>query len=220
MDEVEAMTKAGETVGRAVGTGLHAMRVQAVQASRTGGAAAARAARRAEQRLAERGIAPRQLPDLLSETAGRATEQAAATSRRASKELARQRRQLAKHAAGARADAAQTRTEMLRNARRLRRQAAKQAAEARRRARRARRDYTAQLGRSRRRRWPWVLGVLAGGMGAVLVALSRRPEEVRLADVSEQPQTVEGMETEQMPPAPRGPAAGETTGTHRQPRRS
>ncbi|GDY30947.1 hypothetical protein [Gandjariella thermophila] len=212
MDEVEAMTRAGEMVGRAMGTGLHAVRVQAARASRTGGAAAVRAARRAERRLAARGIAPSQLPDVLSESATRATEQAAATGRRA-------RRKLAKRTAGVRADAAKRRAELLRSAKAMRKEAAKQAAEARRRAKRAKRDYALQIGRSRRRRWPWVLGVLAAGIGAVLVALSRRPQEVRLADVSEEPQTVEGAETEQLAPEQRGPAAGETTGRPRHQRR-
>jgi hypothetical protein len=211
MDEVEAMTRAGETVGRAVGTGLHAMRVQATRAGQTGGTAALRAVRRAELRLAEQGIAPGQLSDMLSETADRASDQAAATTRRATKKaakrMAKQRRRLSKQAAGVRADAERKRTEMVRNARRMRRQTAKQATEARRRAKRAKRDYTAQLGRARRR-WPWLLGVLAAGVGAVLFALSRRPQEVRLTEVTEEPEL---GEAEQLPPAQRGPAAGEAT---------
>jgi hypothetical protein len=198
MDEVKAMTKAGETVGKAVGTGLHAMRVQTTRASRTGSQAAVRAARQAEVKLAERGIEPRHyLQELLNENVSRAADQATATTRRARKRLAKQRQQLAKQAGSARAD-------LVRNAKKARKEAAKQAAEARKRAKQAKREYSLQLGRRRRRRWPWVLGLLFAGAGAVGVALSRRPQEVQLADVSEEPGTVEHA-----PPQQRGPAAQE-----------
>ena len=55
MDEVKAMTHAGETVGRAVGTGLRTLRQGAVQVGQAGAEAAARAATAAEQKLAETG---------------------------------------------------------------------------------------------------------------------------------------------------------------------
>jgi hypothetical protein len=55
-----------------------------------------------------------------------------------------------------------------------------------------------------------VLGVLMAGAGAVGVALSRRPQEVQLADVREEPGTVERPAAEQAPPQQRGPAAQES----------
>ncbi|HEX4725540.1 MAG TPA: hypothetical protein VH333_23715 [Pseudonocardiaceae bacterium] len=55
MDEVQAMTHAGETVGRAVGTGLRTIRRGAVQVGQAGAEAAAKAAVAAEQKLAESG---------------------------------------------------------------------------------------------------------------------------------------------------------------------
>lgn len=53
MDEVQAMTHAGETVGRAMGTGLRTLRHRAVIAGHAGVETAARAAAAAERRLAE-----------------------------------------------------------------------------------------------------------------------------------------------------------------------
>ena len=55
MDEVKAMTHAGETVGRAMGTGLRKMRHGAVGVGHAGAEAAARAATAAERKLAESG---------------------------------------------------------------------------------------------------------------------------------------------------------------------
>lgn len=53
MDEVQAMTHAGETVGRAMGTGLRTLRRGAVGVSHTGAQAAAHAATAAERKLAQ-----------------------------------------------------------------------------------------------------------------------------------------------------------------------
>jgi len=55
MDEVRAMSHAGETVGRAMGTGLRTVRRGAVGVSHAGVEAAARAAVAAERKLAEAG---------------------------------------------------------------------------------------------------------------------------------------------------------------------
>lgn len=75
MDEVQAMTHAGETVGRAVGTGLRTLRRGAVQVGQAGAEAAAKAAVAAEQKLAETG----------QETA----KELVATTRRARRDLAK-----------------------------------------------------------------------------------------------------------------------------------
>jgi hypothetical protein len=55
MDEVKAMTHAGETVGRAMGTGLRTLRRGAVQAGHAGAEVAVKAATAAEQKLAATG---------------------------------------------------------------------------------------------------------------------------------------------------------------------
>lgn len=196
MDEVKAMTKAGESVGKAVGTGLRAVRESAVRAGHAGAEVAAQVATRAEQKLAERGIAPEQVKDAISERA----EEVAKTTRRTRKQLAkqaerkrrelakqaeRQRRQLAKRGGQRKAElldrAAEVRDELAKASGRARREAKGRLKELRKAAAQAGRDYAAEQPR-KRRRWPWVLGLLVAAGAAGYVALSRRPQEVRLQD--------------------------------------
>lgn len=81
MDEVKAMTQAGETVGRAVGTGLRTLRRGAVQAAAA-----------AEQKLAEGAETVR---DATADTQA----ELAKTSRRARKQLVRDAKQTGKELA-------------------------------------------------------------------------------------------------------------------------
>ncbi|MBC6449234.1 hypothetical protein [Actinokineospora xionganensis] len=75
------MTRAGETVGKAVGTGW--------RAARQGAARAGEAAQTAEQKLAAKGVAPKQMAEVIAETAHVARDEMAAQTRRARKQLAK-----------------------------------------------------------------------------------------------------------------------------------
>lgn len=112
MDEVKAMARAGEAVGKAVGTGMHAVRLGAQRAGHAGAEMTVRAAHVAEQKLAERGVAPRQLTDALVQGAEVAREEAAKTTRRTRRKLERTakntRKELAKAAKQAHKQAAKS----------------------------------------------------------------------------------------------------------------
>ncbi|SHE64066.1 hypothetical protein [Streptoalloteichus hindustanus] len=159
MDEVEAMTRAGERMGHAVGAGLHRARIGAVHAGQQGYRAsremAAKAAAEAHRRLSAHGAAPEQVQsavvdqaDLVRRRLGKAQDELTHRSRRARKRMDRQRRDLAK------------------------------------RTRAARREIAAAVRpdrRRHRRRWPWAIAVLAAALG-VAVVLTRRPQEVHLQE--------------------------------------
>lgn len=82
MDEVKAMAAAGEQVGRAVGTGVRAVRHAATRAGMAGATASRQAAARAQQELAGRDITAGELREAI-------TEQAARRSHRARRRMAR-----------------------------------------------------------------------------------------------------------------------------------
>ncbi|MCP2262135.1 hypothetical protein LX15_005867 [Streptoalloteichus tenebrarius] len=158
MNEVEAMTRAGERMGHAVGTGLHRARIGAVHAGQQGYRAsreiAARAAAEAHRRLSAHGAAPRQVRDGVADQADqvrrrleKAQDELAHRSRRARRRMERRRRDLA------------------------------------RRTRAARREIAAAVrpDRRRRSRWPWALALLAAVLG-IAVVLTRRPQEVHLQE--------------------------------------
>ncbi|MCP2168981.1 hypothetical protein [Goodfellowiella coeruleoviolacea] len=204
MDEVQVMTRAGESVGRALGTGLRAVRQGAVRAGHAGAEAASQVVGTAETKLADHGIVPDRLFDALSERA----EEVGRSTRRARKNLARQRRQLArqrqrlirqgrKKGERLRADvldrADRTRDDIARLTGRAAAKATRKAARAkkvtRQQARRAARLATRKAGKltatreiARRRRWPWLLALLVAAGAAGYAVLSRRPQEVRLHD--------------------------------------
>ena len=69
MDEVNAMAKAGETVGKAVGTGIKQARHGAKLASEQGIVLSKQAAARAEQELADRGYSTEELQELIAQRA-------------------------------------------------------------------------------------------------------------------------------------------------------
>lgn len=164
MDEVKTMSRAGENVGKAVGTSVRGARHGAKRASEVGLAVSKQAAARADQELADRGVSTTELQDQLARrTTGMSRRELAKRSRkmrkRWNKRSKQSRKQLSKNTETARKELA------------------------------ARIDPSA----GKRRRWPWVvLGtlVLAGGV-AVAMTLARQPEEVAISsyyDVDEYPE--------------------------------
>ncbi|MFD4671972.1 hypothetical protein ACFWNN_19730 [Lentzea sp. NPDC058450] len=170
MDEVDVMTRAGENVGKAVGTGLKAARQGVVRAGHA-----------AEAKLADRGITTDQVRGALVERAdalmGKAEDW--------EKQTRRSRKRLAKKSAKTRADlmgkAEVVRKEVKKAAKHARKDAKVRAKEIRKAA--------AQLGADapKRRRWPWVLGLLIAAAAAGYVALTRRPQEVHLQEDEQLP---------------------------------
>lgn len=159
MDEVKAMTRAGEAVGTAVGTGLQTAREGAIRAGHKGANVSSRAARKAEGKLAERGFAPQQLQDAITENAEQAR-----------KGLDRTREEL-------RTRTKQARKEFAKSTKQTRKEFAKN-------AKRARKELAAKIEPSERgkRRWPWLLVLLVAGAGVAAYVLSRRPQEMFTAD--------------------------------------
>ncbi|ASU76997.1 hypothetical protein CDG81_00095 [Actinopolyspora erythraea] len=153
MDEVKTMSRAGENVGRAVGTGVKGARHGAVKARTVGSKVSRQAAALAEQELAARGISTDDLQERIAQRAtGMSRKELAKRGKKARKEwdkrTAKQRKQLAKSAEAARKELA----------------------------------GRIDPGKPKRRKWPWALLVLAGLAAAAAAALSRRPEELPLDD--------------------------------------
>ncbi len=154
MDEVKAMSRAGESVGKAVGTGVRGARHGAKRASKVGAEVTRQAAALAEQELASHGIST---DDLQERIAQRATGMS--------------RKELAKRGKKARKE--------------WEKRTAKQRKELAKNTKAARKELAGKIDPSRakgRRKWPWVLLVLAGLAAAAAVALSRRPEELPVAE--------------------------------------
>lgn len=151
MDEVKAMTRAGENMGKVMGTGIQSARVQARRAGEVGAAVSKQAAAAAEQELANRGIST---DDLQEQIAQRVT--------------GKSRKQLRKQAKVVRKDldkrTAKSRKQLAKN------------------TKVARKELAARLDPPKRRKWPWVLLVLAGLGAVAAAALSRRPEEMTVAE--------------------------------------
>lgn len=78
MDEVRTLAKAGEQVGRALGTGIHVMR------------------KRTEKKLAKRGLTPHQLTESVTESAEEFSRQIGKRGRKARRELAKAAKQAQK----------------------------------------------------------------------------------------------------------------------------
>ncbi|WP_207918875.1 hypothetical protein [Saccharopolyspora karakumensis] len=87
MDEVNAMAKAGETVGKAVGTGIKQARHGAKRAGETGAVLSRQAAARAEQELANRGYSTEELQELIAQRAtGKSRKELAKQAKKARKD--------------------------------------------------------------------------------------------------------------------------------------
>ncbi|GAB1512004.1 hypothetical protein [Actinophytocola sp. KF-1] len=114
MDDVKAMTRAGETVGKAARSGWRSARHNAKRAGLAGAEATSRAAQAADRKLTERGLAPRQVAEAIAEGAEVARQEVVKTTRRARRKLAKTakhtRKDLAKAAKQARKDAAKSKT--------------------------------------------------------------------------------------------------------------
>jgi hypothetical protein len=197
MDDVKAMTRAGETVGKAVGSGWLAVRRSAKIAGQASADATTKAAHAADRKLTERGVAPQQLATALAEGAEVARQEVVKTTRRARKKLARTakhtRKELAKAAKQARKDAKKSKPA---------KQMSKSAKQARKDARELQASLRAELVRlktqakeqavamklaeapKKRRRWPKVLllAVVAGGVAYVVRSRSATPEPAPLPE--------------------------------------
>lgn len=170
MDEVDVMTRAGENVGKAVGTGLKAARQGVVRAGHV-----------AEVKLAERGITTDQVRGVLVDRA----DQLMGKAEDWEKQTRRSRKRLAKKSAKTRAD-------LMSKAEEVRKEVKKAAKHARKDAKSRAKDLrkaAANIGAEapQRRKWPWVVGILVAGMVAGYIALTRRPEEVHLQDEEQAP---------------------------------
>lgn len=171
MDEVEAMARTGENVGRAVGTGVRTAREGAVRAGEASRTATRQAIARAEQELAEHGLSPEHLPELLTQKAtGLSREDLAERGRKARKQWEKSRKDWEKKTA-------KTRKRLAKNTEAARKELA------------ARIDPAPEP----RRKWPWVLLVLVALGGIAVVALSRRPEELPVADAEDFPSHGDGL---------------------------
>ncbi|GAA4431462.1 hypothetical protein GCM10023148_36580 [Actinokineospora soli] len=185
------MTRAGETVGKAVGTGWRAVR-QTVAPARAAGAEAALAA---EHKLTARGLAPQQVAEAIAESAQVAREELQETGRRTRKRLAKTakhtRKDLAKAAKQARKDMGRSRTvqgamsavkPLRAQAKQLRKDLKPQVEAYRSELQRQLKEAKAAAKEAAKenrgpRRWPWLL--IAGGLaaGAVVVLRGRKPAE-------------------------------------------
>jgi hypothetical protein len=163
MDEVDAMTRAGESVGKAV----RAARLGAVRAGHAGADAAVQLAGRAEGKLAERGMTRDYVRGIVADKAGTLVEKA----EEYEKSTRRGRKQLAKRAKSVRKD-------VIKAAERARKEAKVRAKDARKAAKQVRKGSA----QHKSRRWPWVLGVFAAAAVAGYIALTKRPQEVRLEE--------------------------------------
>jgi hypothetical protein len=183
MDEVDAMTRAGESVGKAVRT----VRRNAVRAGHAGADAAVQLAGRAEGKLAERGVTKDYVRGVVADKAGALVEKAEAYE----KSTRRGRKQLAKRAKGVRKD-------VVKAAERARKEAKVRAKDMSKAAKQARKEMSAS-GRPKHRRWPWVLGVFAAAAVAGYMALTKRPQEVRLeeddVEITSEPTTAGATES-------------------------
>ncbi len=157
MNEVDAMARAGEGMGKAVGTGLRTARHGATRASKAGMEVSRQAAALAEQELAQRGISTDDVQERIAQRAtGMSRKELSKKGKKARKQwekkAAKSRKQLAKNTETARKDLA-TKIDPAKG--------------------------------KRRRKWPWALLVLGGLAAAAAVALSRRPEELPVGDAGD-----------------------------------
>lgn len=211
MDDVKAMSRAGETVGKAVGSGWLAVRRGAKRAGQAGAEATINAAQAADRKLTERGVAPRQLTEALAEGAGLARQEVAKSTRRTRKKLARTakhtRKDLAKAAKQARKDAKRSKPakRTVKSAKQAKADAKKLKAtlqaEAVKLKARAREEAVAlKLAEApkKRRRWPKVLllTVVAAGVAYVVRSKATPPEPTPVPEPRHRAETDKNESTE------------------------
>jgi hypothetical protein len=159
MNEVQAMARAGQTVGAVLGTAVLTARKASVGLSRTSAAASRQVARRAARRLSRRKSPVERLQESLvgsaqraqaaiADSAHRAQESLAETAHRAQESLVDTRQSLADTVVGS--------------------------------VNKARHELAMRIepeSARGRRRWPWLLAVVAVLGGLAAYVLSRRPQE-------------------------------------------
>jgi hypothetical protein len=217
MDDAKAMTRAGETVGKAVSSGLLAARRGAQRAGQAGVEVTSKAAQTADRKLTERGVAPRQLAEALAEGAEVARQEVAKTTRRARRKLAKTakstRKDLAKAAKQARKDAAKSKTakQAHKTAKQARSDAAKLKASFKADATALKKRARAQVAvlntesPKRKRRWPKVLllAIVAGGVAFVVRSKAAQRQE----DVPPTPRPAEPAAETKAEPKPEAPTS-------------
>lgn len=204
MDDTKAMTRAGETVGKAVGSGWRSARHNAKRAGIAGAEATSRAAQAADRKLTERGLAPRQVAEAIAEGAEVTRQEVTKTTRRARRKLAKTakhtRKDLAKAAKKARKDAA--RSKPAKQAHKSAKQAKadakklKSQVKADAKALRSRAEEAVSGQPKRKRRWPKVvlLAIVAGGIAYVVRSKAAAEEQAvpePRRDESTEPETAE-----------------------------
>lgn len=158
MDEVKAMSRAGEFAGSAVCTGLETAREGIVRVGRKGVAGSSRASRAAQQELANYGLSPQQLEDLILAGMGQVRAEFDKTGAEMAQRGRRVRKELDRSTRA-------TRKEFVKNIRRARRVLA---------------TKIEPSGRDRRH-WPLLL-VLFAALGAAAFVWSRRLDGGRTED--------------------------------------
>jgi hypothetical protein len=181
MDDVKAMNRAGETVGKAVSSGWLAARRNAKRAGQAGVDATSRAAHTADRKLTERGVAPKQLAEALAESAEVARQEVVKTTRRARRRLAKKakhtRKDLAKAAKQARKDAAKSKA--AKQARKSAKQVKAEASKLKTRAKEEAAALKLMQSPKRKRRWPklLLLTIVAGGIAYVMRSRTAAQQE-------------------------------------------
>lgn len=154
MDEVNAMARAGEGMGKAVGTGVRSARHGATRAGKVGMEVSRQAVAIAEQELNSRGIDTEDLQERITQrVTGMSRRELAKRSKKARKQWEKK--------------TAESRKQWAKNSKVARKELAEKIDPSR---------------VKKRRRWPWVLLVLAGAGAAAAAALSHRPEELPVAE--------------------------------------
>lgn len=173
------MSPTGDSVGKAARSSARTLKREARRAGHAGTQATSRLSDAAERKLTERGLAPGQLVEALTENAAVAREEAVKTTKRARKKIEknsrRTRKQLAKSAkkAGKKADkkARNVQADAKRSGKKIRGKADKKAAKAEAKLER-KLNKKDQRGR---RKWPIVVG-LGAAAAAVYVVRSKNAE--------------------------------------------
>jgi hypothetical protein len=195
MDDMKAMTRAGETVGKAVSSGWLTARRNAKRAGQASVDATSRAAHTADRKLTERGVAPRQIAEALAEGAEVARKEVAKTTRRARRKLAKKakatRKDLAKAAKQARKDAAKSKAAKRTRADVKKLKATVKAETAALKARAREEAAALKLADTpkRKRRWPKVMLLAIVVSGIAYVVRSKAAQEAVPEPRSEEPAT-------------------------------
>jgi lipopolysaccharide export system protein LptC len=217
-DDANTMTRAGETVGKAVGSGWVAFRRGAKRASKAGAEATVRAAHAADKRLTERGVAPSQVTEALLEGAEVARQELAKASRRTRRKLAKTtqhtKKELAKAAKQAKKEAKKSKAG---------KQVSKSAKQAKKDAKEMKAAIKAEIatlkarakevdGGGKKRRWPKVVLLVIVASGVAYVVRGKAAAQQEPTPVPEPRRQAEKPEsTDSAKPGPKGQHNGQQT---------